>query len=159
MKKKALTTKINYSGKVTLKTTQGKKILQTHNEGALPLFRFLSLCLAGDYTTAERARPFRIRLFYDSDYDSTGATKAAVLDENKAVSGFISVNTAPTVFDENLVLHFIIPYSNITGSKVNLICLYGLEESEVENYSAKFYIDGGGITVDSALSNLSLLID
>ena len=160
---------IGYAGKVCVKVKDRKanRVLATftnHNAGAEPLFSFLSLCLAGEYSTADALRPYKIKLFYNKDVENIGASADPTVDDMNAVSSFISMNTLPDVYGNSVIFHFIIPYSYISGEKVNQICLYGVDEKNSANYSARFYIldektGENGITVNRALSNLSLMID
>lgn len=163
------TLNIGYAGKVNIKV-KNKKTNQTlysytnHNEGNLPLFNFLALCLAGEYATADSQRPYKIKLFKNVNLENQKDRASVVTDELSAVSSFISINTAPDVYENSVTFHFIVPYAYITGESVNQICLYGAEEKLNENYSAYFYIidsnnSGSGIQVTRALSNLSLMID
>lgn len=163
------TLKINYRGEVSvqIKEKKANKVLATytnHNKGNDPLFTFLALCLAGEYSTADATRPFKIKLFYNDELPNNGEKTTPVTAEVKAASSFISMNTAPDVHGNSVTYHFTVPYSYIISDKVNQICLYGADEKNLENYSAYFYIlnkddKGEGIVVTRALSNLSLMID
>ena len=54
-----------YTGLVTISQYRGSKkveLLQSHNSGANPLFNFLSDCLVGNFDTANRNMPTKIRL-------------------------------------------------------------------------------------------------
>ena len=58
---------INYKGVIKVKIKNGKdKVIHSRqytNNGALPLFQFLSDCLRGEYVSAEKYRPKAIVLF------------------------------------------------------------------------------------------------
>lgn len=147
-----------YHGRVTLTIKDGNKIIkqiELVNHGAEPLFRFFSYCLAAKYSDAEPLRPFKIKLFYNPQFDQGTEAEVApedyapetVINDNVVVSSpFIYLNKPASVNQagENwsTYLHFVIPYAYITGNKVNQICLYGLSTSDTDNekYSAVYYI-------------------
>ena len=75
------TTGIGYQGNLTVKLTNGKKVLSAktyHNAGTKELFKFICNCLAGNFATS--SRPCRIQLYghagcgiTPSDFDATHA--------------------------------------------------------------------------------------
>lgn len=157
---------IGYSGKATLKIKAGDKVISEsllHNNGGPELYYYLSLCLAGEYTAAQSRRPLKIRLF-NTGNSTTDLPSAPVTSLQNAASTFISMVSAPTVKDASVVFHYVIPFSYITSSDVDQICLYGVGENDLKNYSAYFFIVDSEnklapIKVDKAMSNLSLILD
>lgn len=156
---------LQYVGRVSIKLAAGNKVLSTlatHNTGGTALFNYLVLCLAGEYAVAERQRPLKIKLFQHSG-NPTGNIELTT-DQNDEASNFIAMTSAPTIKEKSIILHYIIPFSQITKDKIDQICLYGVGETSNQNYSAGFLIkdDNGAlapITITKAMSNLSLILD
>ena len=162
---------IGYSGTLKIKVKDGHKTLQTyeyHNAGTDYLFTFLCNCISGEYRIAERNRPFKIKL-----YDRTDAYFAGELPKvDEPVSGFISVNTPATIDPTDghisVTLHFLVPYSNISGDRICQVCLYGalMGTGDESKYSAYYYFadpiknDWDPIKIDNThKANYSLIIE
>ena len=80
---------LGYSGKIKLSIKSGKTTIATRNytnHGTTELFRFLCLCLAGQYRAADTIRPTKIKLFKSSDDPTTSVVGVQA-------SGFITNNT------------------------------------------------------------------
>ena len=145
-------TNINYSGKVKVSTKYKNKVILhnlNHNNGALPLFKFLCLCLSGEYTAAEPLRPFKVKLF-DSN--------------NIAVSNFIPINSKPiledisdTYSEYRTTYHFLIPYSQINNN-IKFIKLYSISETNDDNFSAEYELETE-IDISGSKNNFILIID
>ena len=156
---------ILYNGNATISIKNGNTTIakyKAHNNGGPALFSYLLLCLAGEYAMAEPARPLKIKLF-----DTGLAGMPPVLPEitpETSASNFLSMTSAPSLTENSLTLHFVVPFSFITKPAVDSICLYGVGESDVTRYSAFFYIvdDSGSIApieINKAMTNLSLILD
>lgn len=159
---------IDYSGKVTLKVKSGKKVLKEislHNNGGPALWKYFVDCLYGDYALAESARPAKIRLFWTGYSEGTAAPGTPITSADNSASSFISMTNEPTVGENSLTLHFVIPYSFITKGYVDQICLYGISETDVTNYSAYIFVTNAGqstlapLAINKAISNLSIILD
>ena len=162
---------ISYQGTVKISIKDKNKIIKTfeyHNNGTDELFKFLCLCIGGDYKATDRLRPFKIKLFDRNDPYSRGIAPKTDL----AVSGLVSVNKPATYnLTENKIavtLHFLIPYSNISGTQVCQMCLYGKEygNDDITKFSAYYYLtdennmDWNPIIIDNnRKANYSLIID
>jgi hypothetical protein len=138
------TANIGYSGKLKVSIKDGNKIIQTreyHNAGTDYLFTFLCYCLCGEFKASERIRPFKIKL-YDRD-DAYFANEPPHVDN--PVSGFVSINGPgkldPSEGHVSANLHFLVPYSSISGQKICQVCLYGADCSTGDEikYSAYYY--------------------
>ena len=164
--KKQDTISIGYSGKVKVTVVDDRKVVSRkvgHNAGGQPLFKFLAQCLCGNYENAKASQPLKIKLFYNKTETETvdEATKNIqdwVKSEGDftnitSASNFIFVN-APGATKEikitdkqgNLVakngykaiLHFRVPFSFVTRTEINQICLYAQNESDPKIYSAYY---------------------
>ena len=161
--KKQDTISVGYSGKVTVTVVDDRKVVSRkvgHNAGGQPLFQFLAQCLCGNYENTKPLQPLKIRLFYNKATDTTAATTNinnwVGSDSNTSIeeaSNFIFVN-APSATEEikitdkqgNLIakngykaiLHFRVPFSFVTRTEINQICLYAQNESDPKRYSAYY---------------------
>lgn len=142
-----------YHGNVTLYIKKGDIIIKQFklkNSGFAPLFQFFSYCLAGKYEAAEALRPWKIMAFYNANIQPGQEVTSTEpqIDYSKSCSTFIYLNkpAAPgqkTTNDQKewvTKLHFIIPYSYISGDKVNQICLYGFNMNNKEIPAAVYYL-------------------
>ena len=162
--KKQDTISVGYSGKVTVTVVDDRKVVSRkvgHNAGGQPLFQFLAQCLCGNYENTKPLQPLKIKLFYNNAKDKTAAITNIqnwVKSEGDftsvvSASNFIFVN-APGATKEikitdkqgNLVakngykaiLHFRVPFSFVTRTEINQICLYAQNESDPKIYSAYY---------------------
>ena len=161
--KKQDTVSVGYSGKVIVTVVDDRKVVSRkvgHNAGGQPLFQFLAQCLCGNYENTKPLQPLKIRLFYNKATDTTAATTNinnwVGSDSNTSIeeaSNFIFVN-APSATEEikitdkqgNLVakngykaiLHFRVPFSFVTRTEINQICLYAQNENDPKKYSAYY---------------------
>ena len=130
---------LGYSGKIKLSIKAGKTTIATRNytnHGTAELFRFLCLCLAGQYRAADTIRPTKIKLFYSSDTVDTQVV-------GTPASGYITNNTAArplagSADSYKVVFHFLVPRIYITGEQFNQIALYGTDNDLDNNFSALF---------------------
>lgn len=144
---------IEYSGKVTISLYKKDKILQKkvyHNAGCSSLFRFVALCLQGDYKRAEKYRPCRVQLFNNtSEYPPVN--NSLDWDKMKPLTGFISSNRPAEINESSgnwsATLHFLVPavYINkkiLSNNKINQICLYPRIESDtnIENNCSAYFL-------------------
>jgi hypothetical protein len=154
-KKTALgkSTAIGYRGDVKLSTYQGKYLLSSktyRNEGALPLFRFLADCLAGNFPAAYKNRPYKIRLLKVMGEDPDNIVMPQALRENTSVdkhcSDFIMMTTAPEVIVSEtsegqsckVSFSFTFPSSYVIYSGANVVALYGPGVNNSAEYSAYY---------------------
>ena len=156
--KKQDTISVGYSGKVTVTVVDDRKVVSRkvgHNAGGQPLFQFLAQCLCGNYENTKPLQPLKIKLFYNKATDTTAATTNinnwVGSDSNTSIeeaSNFIFVN-APSVTKEiedekgnkngyKAILHFRVPFSFVTRTEINQICLYAQDESDPKRYSAYY---------------------
>ena len=149
---------LTYTGNVTVSIVKNKTIIKTyhgHNSGSKELFHFFAYALAGKYKIAESLRPLRIMLF----------EKTTDKPEGQAVSNYIGINVPTTVeattdnTSYKATLHFLIPYTYITGNKVDIYKLYPLNSADA---LAIFDAEAAGQAID--LSNInkakySLIVD
>lgn len=177
---------LEYSGKVTVSLCKKDKILQTkvyHNAGCSSLFKFIALCLQGDYARADKYRPCRVQLFNNtSEYPPI--TEDLDWDKMKPLTGFISSNRPATISENNgnysTTIHFLVPavYINkkiLENNKINQICLYPgvVSDTTIEDNCSAYFLfvkeeeqtDGSTIIKWDALEttneneNINLLID
>ena len=162
--KKQDTISVGYSGKVTVTVVDDRKVVSRkvgHKARGQPLFQFLAQCLCGNYENTKPLQPLKIKLFYNNAKDKTAAIANIQnwwvgSDSNTSIeeaSNFIFVN-APSATEEikitdkqgNLVakngykaiLHFRVPFSFVTRTEINQICLYAQNESDPKIYSAYY---------------------
>ena len=162
--KKQDTISVGYSGKVTVTVVDDRKVVSRkvgHNAGGQPLFQFLAQCLCGNYENTKPLQPLKIKLFYNNatnENDAITNIQNWVKSEGDftsvvSASNFIFVN-APGATKEikitdkqgNLVakngykaiLHFRVPFSFVTRTEINQICLYAQNESDPKIYSAYY---------------------
>ena len=165
-------TKVRYSGNITGKLMLGDIVVKKfnlHNSGGNALFQFLVMCLAGEYSTVDPMRPAKIMLFNNNNMNiSSGAELSQETDitplPTHSASNFLATTSAATIKDSSIVLHFIVPFTNITQTSINEIGLYGANIQDVSNYSALFMItDAEGkvspIEASGQLSNMALMLD
>lgn len=131
---------IDYSGEVTVKVAHGTRVVKTlthHNAGALPLFEFITLCLAGDYY--QNKLPRYLRVFDSLEHEITLRPVVA----NSSPS-YINTST-----ESSVTLSFVVPYSLLTQyTDIKTLKIYSTEnyaDSNKSNYSAS-------ITLNSAIS-------
>ena len=156
--KKQDTISVGYSGKVKVTVVDDRKVVSRkigHNAGGQPLFQFLAQCLCGNYENVKASQPLKIKLFYNKAETKTAATRNIEAwvssDSNTSIeeaSNFIFVN-APSATEEiedekgnkngyKAILHFRVPFSFVTRTEINQICLYAQNESDPKIYSAYY---------------------
>ena len=156
--KKQDTISVGYSGKVTVTVVDDRKVVSRkvgHNAGGQPLFQFLAQCLCGNYENTKPLQPLKIRLFYNKATDTTAATTNinnwVSSDSNTSIeeaSNFIFVN-GPSATEEiedkkgnkngyKAIMHFRVPFSFVTRTEINQICLYAQNENDPKIYSAYY---------------------
>lgn len=139
-------TSLKYSGNVRLTTSLGGHILSTklyHNSGALPLFRFLGSCLAGNFNTAGRLRPFKIKLRVNGNTEPYEEYDKSKMED---ATDFIPVSAAPSLIlteSKNdcsckVLFNFVFPYSRLQCSGANMVCLYGVDATDSEEFCASY---------------------
>ena len=151
----ALSEGLGYEGKVTLtlKGDRGHTLSSKtyKNSGTAKLFEFLGHCLIDDYDEAKRLLPHKILLLYNKA-ESRADAKAK---EVTAMSSFQSIVQTPTIFSDSnteqvkVVYSFEVPRASIAGP-FNQVALYGANVTEVEDFSAYYYL------VDTSSNNLEL---
>ena len=194
--KKQDTISVGYSGKVTVTVVDDRKVVSRkvgHNAGGQPLFQFLAQCLCGNYENTKPLQPLKIKLFYNNatnEKDAITNIQNWVKPEGNftsvvSASNFIFVN-APGATEEikitdkqgNLVakngykaiLHFRVPFSFVTHTEINQICLYAQNESDDKKYSAYYLfttdkVDSAGtkklapIKVNNQQTSYNLIIE
>ncbi len=139
---------IGYSGSVKLTTLVDNKIISVKtykNSGALPLFSFIGNCLIGNFNSAGRARPFKIKLLEDTTSDANVPPNADTIYDERSI--FIPVSTAPELIITNnsqansscqVKFSFVFPISHVHTSNANVIALYGLDTNELTEFSAYY---------------------
>jgi hypothetical protein len=63
------TAALSYTGKVKISFCQGSKIIKSKtysNNGCGPLFKFIAQCIQGEYKQAEKIRPNKVKLFFNT---------------------------------------------------------------------------------------------
>ena len=158
--KKQDTISVGYSGKVTVTVVDDRKVVSRkvgHNAGGQRLFLFLAQCLCGNYENTKPLQPLKIRLFYNKAETKTKTEAARNIeawvgsDSNTSIeeaSNFIFVN-APSATEEiedekgnkngyKVIMHFRVPFSFVTRTEINQICLYAQNENDPKKYSAYY---------------------
>ena len=157
--KKQDTISVGYSGKVTVTVVDDRKVVSRkvgHNAGGQPLFQFLAQCLCGNYENTKPLQPLKIKLFYNNAKDKTAAITNIqnwVKSEGDftsvaSASNFIFVNApgdTEEIADEKgnkngckAILHFRVPFSFVTRTEINQICLYAQNANDDKKYSAYY---------------------
>ncbi len=141
---------LSYSGDVKVTVSQNGVVLSTKhykNSGALPLFRFIGNCLAGNFNSAGRLRPFKIKLLRDnSDSPIPQPGLEDVMPEYESISNFITLAAAPEIKTVGTTLNgscqvkfsYIFPIATVRESGANTIAIYGLDASTITDFCA-FY--------------------
>ena len=189
--KKQDTISVGYSGKVKVTVVDDRKVVSRnvgHNAGGQPLFQFLAQCLCGNYENTKPLQPLKIKLFYNNatnEKDAITNIQNWVKPEGNftsvvSASNFIFVN-APGATEEiadeegnkngyKAILHFRVPFSFVTHTEINQICLYAQNESDDKNYSAYYLfttdkVDSAGtkklapIKVNNQQTSYNLIIE
>ena len=159
-KKITFTDSILYHGNINISIVNSKgKVISTksfHNAGTKQLAKFLCYCLAGNYGASDKLRPFKIGLFNNNAGTPIESESGQLKPQ---VPIYISINkvaNVSSIVDQSIndisnyktTLHFLIPYSYITGTdKINQICLYNKETAmptgvnpDYKNYCASFLL-------------------
>lgn len=158
---------LNYSGTIYVKVLKGKKVYSSavyKNQGRWPLFRFFSLCLAGQYNQASSLQPKFIDLFYLDGVvpeisDNSGVNLSSYLTaENRITVTSYPWTSLPYVSDSpdessealpegssSIRYKFLIPFTqlNITqeNPKINALALYSdTYLNQFEKPSAFFFV-------------------
>ena len=146
------TTNINYVGTVKVSVQKDNKIISTkvfHNNGTMYLYEFLCYCLTGNFETVKNKRPFKIKLF-KNEGSALPAPEPATEAINEATT-FISIDqkgdvlpiideTTNEISNYKAVFHFLIPYSFISKTEINQMCLYSATATDNDAYSAIYYL-------------------
>ena len=189
--KKQDTISVGYSGKVKVTVVDDRKVVSRnvgHNAGGQPLFQFLAQCLCGNYENTKPLQPLKIKLFYnkaETVADAITSIQNWVKSEGDftsvvSASNFIFVN-APGATEEiadeegnkngyKAILHFRVPFSFVTHTEINQICLYAQNESDDKKYSAYYLfttdkVDSAGtkklapIKVNNQQTSYNLIIE
>lgn len=161
MNKASLTDAIRYKGNIKVSTaTAAGKIISSktyHNSGTKKLSKFLCHCLAGDYAAIDNMRPFKIGLFHVDEKAITPKDFENEANKNNYMKVltpiYISINkvadvtsklseSGDTIENYSTILHFLVPYSYITGSgagnKINEMCLYSKSTTQPKGASADY---------------------
>lgn len=167
MKKRTLknrSTNVSYRGDVKVSTYIGKHCLSTktyRNTGALPLFRFLANCLAGNFPAAYQSRPYKVKLLKVTAEDANNVQLPEDLRKTTGVdrecSDFIPMTTAPEIIIQEtdkgqsckVMFSFMFPYSRIRYSGANMIAIYGPGVTDPTEYSAFYLLRRVGYTADN----------
>lgn len=161
---------LNYRGTVAVKLLDGDRIIynsKSHNNGKEPLFKFLSSCLAGDFTGAKDIRPCKIVLFKQDIGEITGTFDRNYWTEQQRVSNPVYYDSAAVQrFDEEgkcaVTYHFRVPYlSLIAGETINKVGLYpNLISSDqfATGLCAYNFLDAP-ITIPNGGGNFTVIID
>lgn len=160
--KKQDTISVGYSGKVKVTVVDDRKVVSRkvgHNAGGQPLFLFLAQCLCGNYENAKISQPLKIKLFYNKTETETVAEATANIEawassgsssseKVTSASNFIFVNgpgATKEIADEKgnkngckAILHFRVPFSFVTRTEINQICLYAQNANDDKKYSAYY---------------------
>ena len=157
--KKQDTVSVGYSGKVIVTVVDDRKVVSRkvgHNAGGQPLFQFLAQCLCGNYENTKPLQPLKIKLFYNNatnENDAITNIQNWVKSEGDftsvvSASNFIFVNAAGAteeIADEEgnkngckAILHFRVPFSFVTRTEINQICLYAQNANDDKKYSAYY---------------------
>lgn len=149
---------LQYTGIVTLSQYIGKNkkvIAKVHNAGGQPLFSFLTDCLIGDFDSAKRALPTKIRLLRSTTDSTTG------VNELTPVSGFIHFITSPEKTFNNTTsaqasahYSFTIHKATFEDVEFNCVGLYpdSADELDVYDYAAICDFD-----LDTVVNSASVL--
>lgn len=185
--KKQDTISVGYSGKVTVTVVDDRKVVSRkvgHNAGGQPLFQFLAQCLCGNYENTKPLQPLKIKLFYNNatnENDAITNIQNWVKSEGDftsvvSASNFVFVN-APSVTKEikdekgnkngyKAILHFRVPFSFVTHTEINQICLYAQNEVDPKKYSAYYLFKDSTnkqklapIKVDNQQTSYNLIIE
>lgn len=167
MEKTIFNESIKYSGKVKISEYNGTvKISEKEikNSGFLPLFKFLTYCLQGNYKVADNIRPIKIKTFYNS-------SKASEIDPNNKVgssTAFIYADSMPLINNDDetsssLTLHFSIPCAYLVGTQINQLRLYAANTKDDDPSAEVFLLNKEGewdpITIDGQKNTYNLSID
>jgi len=136
------TTTADYTGNIILTIKAGKKVLSKttyKNNGMLPLFKFIALCLEGAYSNAEYYRPCRITFAHVEDK----AQPTAIRKQSIPIYCNSRANKAGTN-SWSTYLHFEVPASYLTGVEgINQLCLYNSKDTDsyTESLCAYFQLE------------------
>jgi hypothetical protein len=149
------TAALSYTGKVKISFCQGSKIIKSKtysNNGCGPLFKFIAQCIQGEYKQAEKIRPNKVKLFFNTsdevklDWDKTKSATSFVTSNAPADIAVIKDDLS-NIIGYKTILHFLVPAvfvnmetaSNMNKSfEINQICLYSTKELVDKNCSAYF---------------------
>lgn len=176
---------LNYTGKVKISFCNGSKVFKSKtysNNGCGPLFKFIAQCLQGEYKQAEKTRPTKVKLFYNTAtspvvnwHDSSIRVATNFITSNAPADiAVIKDYTTGQISGYKTILHFLIPAVFVDTSSVNdtfeinQICLYPAKEFTDENCSAYFLftetdeegtVTWAGLSTEDLVENMNILID
>lgn len=177
IKEQPISSSAKYTGKVTIAfQNKQKKTLSSktyHNAGCGPLFKFMALCLQGNYKQAEKLRPNRIKLFYNSSLSPSDSTPTDT--DSLALTSYVSSNRPAEIntnSDENsyyTTFHFLVPavylmssLSSDEGLSINQIAIY---PETTDSCSAYFNLidsennEWDPIKLEDLDENINIIID
>lgn len=134
-----------YTGDVKITVYQNGRVISVKhykNAGTLPLFRFIGNCLVGNFNSAGRLRPFKIKLLEAQENDASKAFDAET--EFEEISNFITLASAPELKTFGTgstgkcqaIFSFIFPIARINRSGANTIAIYGVDAANPKEYCA-----------------------
>lgn len=146
---------LGYEGKVTLTLKSNNRVLKSQtykNQGTAYLFRFLGLCLAGEFNQAKNLLPNKILLLYNNNgvkaTNGTGSTQGAEPANAEVRSAWQSYTQIPSVVSDSntesvkVVYSFEVPRHTIAGI-FNQVALYSsgvASEKDFASFSAFYYL-------------------
>ena len=160
---------IKYKGVVSIKVRKGKKVVGKttyHNEGNLPLFNFLAMCVKGEYAQVEALRPKYIKLFTMGE---SGTAVPPYTDFNDLVTNIAELESLnfphysgnPEIDSNNnknycgVKFKFVIPFSQIADySDLNLLALYSQQNLNKEEDASAYIVIKKKVNNEWVLSDI-----
>lgn len=129
---------VSYRGKATVEFMRGSRTYRSYrvkNQGCLPLFKFLSLCMVESFDS--RLAPYGIRLF-NIDYGdmSTTSISSQFTSDNQTTTTIVPKSSVEVNVDEasaevTATLTFVIPFTVLPNeSKSTVIAIYSRNDAE-----------------------------
>lgn len=140
----------SYRGNVTVQYERGGKAFKSHslhNEGCLPLFRFIGSCLIESFNV--NMAPYGVRLFYYANLDDTTSEATIFNDTSGAEEKTTTIIPKTDVVLETVnksddkhvtaAISFLIPFSTLPkDSTSNVLAIYSRENSNSPNNPSAF---------------------
>lgn len=156
-KEKESTTTIIYEGAVSVDIVSNKGKIKVfsktyHNQGKLPMFKFITLCLTGAYTGAEPLRPKYLNVFSAGTKGDNVPNDEAIMSDklntdNRRISVPIFYEGTPKHLPEankkasKTLFKFTIPLTQLSDIKdINLFTLSGTENKETINDPSAYFV-------------------